>query len=114
MGTSGRKELEQHFFLSSRQSSPLRLLAQGGSIDQTGTYTAGATSGVFTVAATDGAVSGSATVTISGSPPSADAGGPYTGDEGSAIVLDGSGSTDANNFYARAVGKIIGELDGKV
>ena len=37
----------------------------------------------------------SLTVTVN-SPPSADAGGPYSGEIGSSIILDGSGSTDAD------------------
>ena len=72
--------------------------ADGGAIDQAGNYTAGAITGAFTVTATDGAVSGTANVTISiASPPVADAGGPYFGVEGSPVSLDGSGSTDAND-----------------
>jgi len=72
--------------------------ADGGTIDQAGNYTAGAITGAFTVTATDGAVSGTANVTISSaSPPVADAGGPYFGVEGSPVSLDGSGSTAAND-----------------
>ena len=69
----------------------------GGTIDQAGNYTAGTTPGAFTVTAADGAVNGTANVTISASPPTADAGGPYVGIQGSPVALDGSGSTDADN-----------------
>jgi hypothetical protein len=71
--------------------------ATGGFIDQGGNYTAGIVVGSFLVTATDGAVSGSASVTIARSPPLAEAGGPYTGEEGDAIPVDGSGSADADN-----------------
>jgi len=71
--------------------------ASGGTIDAAGNYTAGGTMGTFTVTASDGSVSGTANVTISASPPTANAGGPYTGVEGAAVAVDGSGSTDANN-----------------
>jgi len=76
--------------------------AGGGTIDLGGNYTAGAAPGPFTVTATDAAVSGSANVTITSSPPTASAGGPYAGVEGSSIALNGSGSSDADNdivFY---------------
>ncbi len=71
--------------------------ATGGAIDQSGDYVAGNTVGSYEVTATDGAVSGAANVTISDSPPTAVAGGPYVGAEGSAVALDGSGSSDPNN-----------------
>ena len=71
--------------------------ATGGTIDQDGNYTAGSVAGAYTVTATDGALSATANVTISASPPSADAGGPYSGTEGASVALDGSASTDANN-----------------
>jgi hypothetical protein len=66
-------------------------------IDGGGNYTAGTVFGDFTVTATDGAVVGTADVTISASPPMANAGGPYMGVEGTPVALDGSGSTDTNN-----------------
>jgi len=71
--------------------------ATGGTIDAAGNYTAGGVTGAFSVTATNGTVSGTANVTISDSPPTADAGGPYTGVEGAPVALDASGSTDANN-----------------
>ena len=71
--------------------------ATGGTIDADGNYTAGSVAGDYTVTATDGAVSGTANVTISASPPTANAGGPYTGVEGAPVALDGSGSTDSDN-----------------
>jgi hypothetical protein len=71
--------------------------ATGGTIDADGNYTAGDTTGTFTVTAEDGAVSGTANVTISEPPLTANAGGPYTGAEQSAIALDGSASTDPDN-----------------
>ena len=71
--------------------------ATGGMIDQAGDYTAGTVLGNFVVTAADGAVMGTSDVTISGSPPMADIGGPYTGVEGAPVALDGSASTDANN-----------------
>jgi hypothetical protein len=43
--------------------------ATGGTIDQSGNYTAGPTAGTFSVTATSGNVSGSATVTITSTPP---------------------------------------------
>jgi len=57
-------------------------------------------SGTFTITLTvtddDGATdTDTATVTVVSSPPNANAGGPYSGDEGSLILLDASGSSDA-------------------
>ena len=57
------------------------------------------TSGVYTVTLTvtdnDGSTdTDTASVLVVSSPPTASAGGPYTGDEGSLILLDGSGSSD--------------------
>jgi hypothetical protein len=71
--------------------------ATGGTINPAGSYTAGNVAGAFIVTATEGTVSGTANVTLNASPPTAVAGGPYVGVEGSPIGLDGSGSTDANN-----------------
>ncbi|MCG8371666.1 MAG: PKD domain-containing protein, partial [Proteobacteria bacterium] len=71
--------------------------ATGGTIDQTGSYTAGTVLGDFEVTATDGAVSGTADVTIAASPPTAEAGGPYSGVEGTPVALDGSASSDPND-----------------
>ena len=71
--------------------------ATGGTIDATGLYSAGQVTGGFTVTARDGGVVGTAAVTVvsgGGGPPTADAGGPYVGDEGSSIALDGSASSD--------------------
>jgi len=61
------------------------------------TYVSGGTYTVtLTVTDDDGATdTDTATVVIVSSPPVASAGGPYTGDEGSLILLDGSGSSDA-------------------
>ncbi len=74
--------------------------ATGGTINQSGNYVAGNTTGTFDVTATDGAVSGTAGVQIAVSPPTADAGGPYAGVEGSVIALDGSASSDPNDDIA--------------
>src|SRR5206468_2766467 len=41
----------------------------GGTIDQTGKYTAGSTAGTFSAKATSGSVSGSATVNVTSSTP---------------------------------------------
>jgi hypothetical protein len=71
--------------------------ATGGTIDAGGNYTAGSIIGPFTVTATDGSVSGTANVTISEPPLTANAGGPYAGAEQSAIALDGSASFDPDN-----------------
>ena len=62
-------------------------------------------SGSYTVTLTvtdnDGSTdSDSATVVVVSSPPLAVAGGPYSGDEGSLIFLDGSGSSDAGGNIA--------------
>jgi hypothetical protein len=70
--------------------------AAGGRIDQEGNFMAGNAPGSFTVTATAESISGTATVTIIASAPTADAGGPYTGAQGAIIGLDGSGSTDPN------------------
>jgi len=58
-----------------------------------------ATVGSFTITlrVTDndgGQATDTATATVTNGPPNADAGGPYSGDEGVAVALDGSGSTD--------------------
>lgn len=61
-----------------------------------------ANSGVFTISlrvTDENGASGvdSTTVTISGSPPTANVGGPYFGNEGASIALNGSASSDPNN-----------------
>jgi hypothetical protein len=71
--------------------------AGGGTIDQEGNFTAGNRPGNFTVTAASEAVSDTATVTVIASAPAADAGGPYTGAQGTTIALDGSGSSDPND-----------------
>ena len=61
-----------------------------------GTFTVG-----LRVTDDDGASStDTATVTISNAAPTAEAGGPYSGTEGSSVTLDGSGSTDPGNDIA--------------
>ena len=65
----------------------------------TGSSCTYATVGSYTVGlrVTDddgGQATDTATVTVGNDPPTADAGGPYSGDEGSAIALDGTGSFD--------------------
>jgi PKD repeat protein len=69
----------------------------GGAIDQDGNFTAGSKAGDFLVTAVAGSISDTATVTIIASSPKADPGGPYTGMQGAAIELDGSGSSDPND-----------------
>ncbi|MCO4772437.1 MAG: PKD domain-containing protein [Deltaproteobacteria bacterium] len=72
-----------------------------GVVDATGvsatcTYTTVGTA-TLTLTVTDGAGltnSATSTVTVSNVAPVADAGGPYTGDEGAGIAVDGSASTD--------------------
>jgi hypothetical protein len=71
--------------------------AGGGTIDQEGNFTAGNMPGDFTVTAAADAISDTATVTVSVSAPVADAGGPYTGAQGTFIALDGSGSSDPDD-----------------
>jgi hypothetical protein len=81
---------------------PNTVFTQGATGTITGQVHTYATPGSFTVAVTvkdkDNATSGAVTFTVNVSPnnhaPTANAGGPYSGDEGSAIQLDGSGSSD--------------------
>jgi PKD repeat protein len=70
----------------------------GGTIDGNGLFTAGTPAGTYanTVAVSSAGLTGYATVEVRNLAPVADAGGPYSGNEGQAITLTGSGS-DANN-----------------
>jgi PKD repeat protein len=89
---------------------PADVLSYAWDLDSNGTFdlagqsviTAWNTAGVYTVTlrVTDddgGAGSDIARVTISNAPPTADAGGPYIGDEGRPIVLMGIGSDPTND-----------------
>ena len=71
----------------------------GGVIDDSGLFTAGLSTGVFTntvLATTSNNVTGTATITVLKLPPVAVIGGPYTGVEGQPVQLDASGSSDPN------------------
>ena len=71
----------------------------GGAIDASGLFTAGLPAGVFTdtvLATTSNSVTDTATVTVLDLPPVADAGGPYSGQEGAPVALDASNSSDPN------------------
>ena len=63
----------------------------GGVIDATGLFTADLPAGVFTdtvLATTSNSVTDTVTVTVLDLPPVADAGGPYSGQEGALVALD--------------------------
>ena len=81
-------------------NEPLSINQIGKSFDLGHTYTA---DGLFTVTVTvvdddSGTWVDAFTVEVQlNTPPTADAGGPYTGDEGSPVAFDGSGSTDNEN-----------------
>ncbi|MFQ5421611.1 MAG: hypothetical protein ACE5EY_14760, partial [Anaerolineae bacterium] len=66
----------------------------GGTIDGNGLFTAGSAWGTYsdTVRARSAGLSGFATVIVANLPPTADAGGPYSGSEGGQLTLNGSGN----------------------
>jgi len=76
-----------------------QLVAGGGAINNSsGLFTATLTAGTYsnTVRAGTGVVTGFATVTVSDLPPTANAGGPYAGSEGTPVGLSGAASSDPN------------------
>jgi len=71
----------------------------GGAIGGSGLFTAGLPAGVFTdtvLATASNNVTATASVIVRDLPPIADAGGPYTGQEGQPVALDASASADPN------------------
>ena len=78
--------------------------ATGGSVDQSGHYTAGGTAGSFAVTAKSGTVSGSAAVSVGVSPPSVAVGAsaapnPVSGTSTSLSVLGSDASGESNLIY---------------
>jgi len=71
----------------------------GGTIDANGLFTAGTTIAVFpdTVAAGDGTITGTASVTVTNQAPTAVISGPTNGPEGGSLTWDASSSTDPEN-----------------
>ncbi|MCR4407841.1 MAG: PKD domain-containing protein [Anaerolineae bacterium] len=71
----------------------------GGTINASGLFTAGTTIGAFpnTVAAGNGTITGTASVTVTNQPPTAVIGGPSSGPEGSGLTWNASASSDPEN-----------------